>query len=82
MSKPLPPVRVSLPVPPKITSLSLPPLITSSPFEPQRISLPASPLISMALVKMKLVLVKSTISLPSPALITSRLAILAIESIP
>ena len=59
-SAPAPPVRVSLPVPPKIVSLPSPSLMTSSPLEPQRVSLPASPLMVTALLRIKLLLVRST----------------------
>jgi hypothetical protein len=76
-SAPIPPVKVSEPVPPKIESSPVPPSIVSSPLEPQRLSLPASPLIATPVASTKLVLVKSTMSLPSPALITSKLTTLA-----
>ena len=79
-SSPVPPVKVSEPVPPKSESLPAPPSMVSSPLEPQRVSLPASPLILTALVRTKLVLVRSTMSLPSPALIVSKSMTLAVES--
>ena len=82
MSAPVPPLRSSKPAPPLIVSLPSPPLMVSLPLEPHSVSLPASPLIATAVASTKLVLVRSTISLPSPALITSRLTILAVESTP
>ena len=60
VSAPNPPVSASLPVPPKIVSLPSPSLMTSSPLEPQRVSLPASPLMVTALLRIKLLLVRST----------------------
>ena len=79
-SAPSPPVRVSLPAPPKIELLPAPPSMVSSPFEPHKVSLPAPPLIVTPVASTKLVLVRSTMSLPSPALIVSKSMTLAIES--